>query len=171
MLRTSGLPACPPLARTTALRARMRIRSRRSSTLPFCQKLLSSSPVSGMVARRVHGLDADDAARERLLADQVRELAEQHELHALLARRELERARQRDAVRHGAVAGRTRDAIFICTGANGLVRSRSATPASSAVIVPALMSVLSPSIRKHTAPRARDMPPPSCVPLTRPKRT
>jgi hypothetical protein len=62
-------------------------------------------------------------------------------------------------------------AMFICTGANGLVRSRSATPASSAVIVPALMSVLSPSIRKHTAPRARDMPPPSCVPLMRPKRT
>ena len=62
-------------------------------------------------------------------------------------------------------------ALFICTGANALVRSGSATPASSAVIVPALMSVLSPSIRKQRAPRARDRPPPPCVPLTRVNRT
>src|SRR5687767_7498623 len=48
----------------------------------------------GMHARRVRRLDADDAARERLLAHELREFAEQHELHTFLARRELERARQ-----------------------------------------------------------------------------
>src|SRR6185503_18224399 len=57
----------------------------------------------GMHARRVLRLEADDAARERLLAHEIRELAEQHELHALLARRELERTRERHAVGHGAV--------------------------------------------------------------------
>ncbi len=64
-----------------------------------------------------------------------------------------------------------REAIFICTGANALVRSASATPASSAVMVPALISVTSPSIRKQTQPRARDMPPPAWVPLILAKRT
>src|SRR5690606_25295696 len=49
-------------------------------------------------ARRVMRLDAQNAARERLLADQLVEVAVQHELNALLARRELERPRERDAV-------------------------------------------------------------------------
>src|SRR5690606_6592823 len=49
-------------------------------------------------ARRVMRLDAQNAARERLLADQLVEVAVQHELNALLARRELERSRERDAV-------------------------------------------------------------------------
>jgi hypothetical protein len=39
-----------------------------------------------MIARRVLGANADDTTGERLLANQVRELAKQHELHALLAR-------------------------------------------------------------------------------------
>jgi hypothetical protein len=60
-----------------------------------------------MIARRVLRLNADDAARERLFANEVRELAEQHELHALLARRELERARERRAVRHGTIRDET----------------------------------------------------------------
>ena len=62
-------------------------------------------------------------------------------------------------------------ALYICTGANALVRSGSARPASSAVIVPAFMSVLSPSMKMQRAPRARDRPPPPCVPLIRLKRT
>ena len=65
----------------------------------------------------------------------------------------------------------TRLASSIWMGANALPRSGLARPASSAVIVPARMSVLSPSMRKHTAPLARDRPPPECVPLIRAKRT
>src|SRR5690606_14333850 len=49
-------------------------------------------------ARRIVRLDAEHAAGERLFADQLVEVAVQHELHALLACRELERARERDAV-------------------------------------------------------------------------
>ena len=48
-------------------------------------------PGLGVVPRRVVGPDADHPARERLLADEVREAAVQHELDALLARRELQR--------------------------------------------------------------------------------
>ena len=44
-------------------------------------------------------------------------------------------------------------------------------PASCCVTVPALMSVLSPSMRKVIARRARDMPPVACVPVMREKRT
>ena len=168
-LRVTGVPAARedrrPCARgcESSRAAPRRCRSARSSAC--------SSPVSGCIARRILRLDADDAARGRLLAHELRELAEQHELHALLARRELERARRARRRSRRRPCCTKRLAMFICTGANGLVRSRSATPASSAVTVPALMSVLSPSIKKHTAPRARDMPPPSCVPLMRPKRT
>src|SRR5215213_10712260 len=43
-------------------------------------------------------------------------------------------------------------------------------PASCFVTVPALMSVLSPSIRKEIARRGRDAPLFECVPVTREKR-
>lgn len=51
-----------------------------------------------------------------------------------------------------------------------LERSGSVTPASSGVIVPASMSVTSPSIRQHEAARARDTPPPKWAPLIPVKR-
>ena len=79
--------------------------------------------------------------------------------------------RERAAPFATALGPTERLALFICTGANALVRSGSATPASSAVMVPALMSVLSPSMRKQVANRARDNPPPPCVPLTLENRT
>ena len=52
----------------------------------------------GMLPRRVARLDADDSARRRLRANELVERAVQHELHALLARREFERPRERGAV-------------------------------------------------------------------------
>src|SRR5690606_21494388 len=55
----------------------------------------------GMAARRVARLDAEDATVERLLANQLLERAAQHEANAFLARRELERAGERDAVAEG----------------------------------------------------------------------
>ena len=56
----------------------------------------------GMTARRIARFDAENAAGGRLLAHELVEPTVQHELHALLARRELERPRER-----GAVAERT----------------------------------------------------------------
>ena len=70
-----------------------------------------------------------------------------------------------------ALGATERRALPICVGANALERSRSVTPASSAVTVPALMSVSSPSMRKVVANRARDKPPPPWVPLTLENRT
>ena len=122
MLRTSGLPACPPLARTTALRARMRIVVARLfdvAVLPEAAHQLTGLRVH---ARRILGLDADDTARERLLAHEVGEFAEQHELHALLARRELERARQCSAVRDGTLLHEAARDVHLhgCEGARAL---------------------------------------------------
>ena len=55
----------------------------------------------GVASRCMVRPDAEDAARERLFANQLVETAVQHELNALLSRGELERSRKRDAVRYG----------------------------------------------------------------------
>src|SRR5690606_3244139 len=62
---------------------------------------LETLPRLRVEARRIMGLDADDAAGERPLANQLVEVAIQHELDALLAGRELERPGERDAVADG----------------------------------------------------------------------
>src|SRR5690606_8256410 len=56
----------------------------------------------GVAARRIARRDADNAAARRLLAHELVEAAIEHEAHTLLARRELERPRER-----GTVAERT----------------------------------------------------------------
>jgi hypothetical protein len=56
-------------------------------------------------ARRVARLDPQDAAGERLLADDLLEAPVEHELHALLAGAELHAARERRAVRADVGAG------------------------------------------------------------------
>src|SRR5690606_3231549 len=55
----------------------------------------------GMVTRREARADPDYPALERLLPDELVERAVQHEPHALLPRRELERPRERRAVAEG----------------------------------------------------------------------
>ena len=52
----------------------------------------------GMTARRIARFDAENSAGGRLLAHELVERTVQHELDALLARRELERPRERGAV-------------------------------------------------------------------------
>jgi hypothetical protein len=64
----------------------------------------------------------------------------------------------------------TADPSPIRAGANWLELTPS-MPASSGVIVPARMSVTSPSLRIVTARRAREIPPVPCVPEIRAKRT
>ncbi len=55
-----------------------------------------------MHARRVMRLDTHDSTGKRLLAHELVETAMQHELHALLARRELQTPRQRGTIADGA---------------------------------------------------------------------
>ena len=94
-LRIGAVTAAPT---TNALRARMLIVSRRSSTLPFCQRLSRRAPWSRVEPRRIARPDAQDPSRERLLADDLGHVPVEHEPDALLSRAELQTARERGAV-------------------------------------------------------------------------
>ena len=98
MLRTSGLPAWPPHASTTPRRARMRTTVALLVDVAVLPKALHELAGLGMPARRIARFDAENSAGGRLLAHELVERTVQHELHALLARRELERPRERGAV-------------------------------------------------------------------------
>ena len=99
---------------------------------------------------------------ERLFPDELVEATVQHELERPSPGPSTRASRARATPLETAFSPAKRLELESSAPARTHLYARvSAMPASSAVIVPALMSVLSPSIRTQTAPRARDMPPPA----------